>query len=373
LDIYGKYQENIGEITKNYDALEMNLTKEYQAEKRKGFENIMTTQFNIEVAKMDEATQDIIFNIQSGENTGGLSPFEYLEKNKDSMTTENYRAIYGALQAQQVEEINSGLESGFYGNNEKGERITDPMEYIAGFENTLNPDEYTKLQGQVMFMQEVEAVNQTDFNVESTKDPTSVNYDPNFDPSYGYRGDENITQDSDVFTVKAADGLEREYVQIMDIVDKDDKNPDRVSSEELYDYFEEDPEGIFEGQSATPGTIIDYKKRGTLYVKKATGWHRLTDMQQQGENKILYQKNNENFKQAYSELGKSELTIGETTYVQNKKHYQSFDTKKGAELSDNEQSIVDRLEGFTVGAIYDEETKLYWTRWGKNYYPMTKK
>lgn len=150
VDIYGKYQENVGEIQGNYDALELNLAKEYQSERINGFNNIMMTQYNIEAAKMDASSQDILFNVQTG-NTGELNAFDYLESVKDTLRDEDYQAIYGTLYTQQMQEITSNIQNGFYGYNTDADgnkvRETDPQAYLDTFKDTFSDSDFNQLQG----------------------------------------------------------------------------------------------------------------------------------------------------------------------------------------------------------------------------------
>jgi len=79
LDIYGQYQSNITDIQKNYGELELGLQQDYQKQRTDTLNDILLTDYNIEVAKLDESDRNILFNMEMG-NTGGLTDQEYLEQ-----------------------------------------------------------------------------------------------------------------------------------------------------------------------------------------------------------------------------------------------------------------------------------------------------
>jgi hypothetical protein len=79
LDIYGQYQSNITDIQKNYGELELGLQQDYQKQRTDILNDILLTDYNIEVAKLDESDRNILFNMEMG-NTGGLTDQEYLEQ-----------------------------------------------------------------------------------------------------------------------------------------------------------------------------------------------------------------------------------------------------------------------------------------------------
>lgn len=96
LDLYGAYQQNISSIKEHYDTLQLNLTDEYNKARQEGLQNILLTDYGIEVAKLNEKTQQIMHNIIVGE-TEGQDPIEYLKENKNVIGESNYRGIYEAL------------------------------------------------------------------------------------------------------------------------------------------------------------------------------------------------------------------------------------------------------------------------------------
>ena len=79
LDIYSNYQRNLADIKSQTSAEKLNLMREYQQTRLGILENILYTQFQIDVAKMEESEQDVLYNIATG-NTNGMSTLEYLDE-----------------------------------------------------------------------------------------------------------------------------------------------------------------------------------------------------------------------------------------------------------------------------------------------------
>jgi hypothetical protein len=92
LDIYGQYQSNITDIQKNYGQLEIGLQEQYQQKRMETMNNLLLTDYNIEVAKLAEADRNVLFNIEMG-NTGDLTDQEYLEQEYQAgrITKETYQ------------------------------------------------------------------------------------------------------------------------------------------------------------------------------------------------------------------------------------------------------------------------------------------
>jgi len=144
LDIYSKYQNNIGKINQNMQGLELNLEREYQKEKLKGIANIMESQYGIEVGKLNDLTKTVMHNIASG-NFEGKNEFEYLESVRADIGEDNYRTLYEIIYSELYRDINERLGSRFYGykDTEQGrERITDPQEFLKQYEGSLNKKDF---------------------------------------------------------------------------------------------------------------------------------------------------------------------------------------------------------------------------------------
>ena len=445
LDIYSKYQENIGDIKGSYDELELNLSKEYQTERIESFNNIMMTQYNIEAAKLDKTSQDILFNVQTG-NTGDMTPFEYLETQKDTMREEDYQAIYGTLYTQQMQEITTNIQNGFYGYTTDAEgnrvretdvnnylakyketfsasdfsqlegivgqvqsqntvadiqnniatgnyegtsleylesqkdmmdagtyrelytqvyaqeitqiennlasgyygykevdgervRITDPQEYLDQYKDDLSPKHYQELSDQLQLIREETIASEELGEVIDYGDPTSEGYQPNFDPSYYYSGDANITSESNVYEF-----LGQQHFQVIDNVDNDESLPSYTDSETLFEYYEQSNPGDI----PNAGEIMNY--RGTYFAFDNGNWHRLVSGQGSKETQLFAEQNeaswtidgNKESANGYKDNGnKSDtLTIGSVTYTENNDDIAKFSSKDDASF---DQGLVDKF------------------------------
>lgn len=115
IDIYGQYQQNISDIDKFYNQLELGLQKTYSDERFKLMSGIMQEQFNLDIEAMEGSARDILFNISQGE-TDGLDDFAYLERafEQGLLTQELYQTAVLGLQELNFEEIFSVIENDGY-------------------------------------------------------------------------------------------------------------------------------------------------------------------------------------------------------------------------------------------------------------------
>lgn len=79
IDIYSNYQNNINDITKYHDQLEMNYNQSYQQAKFEQLTKILENQYQVNVEKLAEQEQDVLFRISTGD-TDGLSVYEFLDR-----------------------------------------------------------------------------------------------------------------------------------------------------------------------------------------------------------------------------------------------------------------------------------------------------
>jgi len=233
IDIYSNYQGHINEINENFDALQLNLSGEYQKARNETLNNIMFTQFGIETAKLQKGAQDVMFAIESGE-TGDLSALEYLEKHKGSMDEATYRSIYLSLMEQE---------------NAKPETVYDYGRPTMD-DGTENPY-----------------------------------YQPNYDPSYYFEGEHDFGKGTDVYRFG---GMEHARIQNDVDSDKEKKNaPQSVSSDDLFAEFQGNEK--YAGKTLSDGKILDY--RGIYYVFKGGKFYRLVS-QMPGSSSLLPFVNN---------------------------------------------------------------------------------
>ncbi len=144
LDIYGNYQKSKADIKTNYDALELNLTQEYRAEKTALFNEKMKEQYNMELADFSEGSQEIMFNAVTGNYDTELyaDGFEYLDAMKESeeLLKSDYQTAYGTLYKTMLDRIQTNLE------NENYEGFSSAEEYINSFGKLIDADK-SMLQG----------------------------------------------------------------------------------------------------------------------------------------------------------------------------------------------------------------------------------
>lgn len=144
LDIYGNYQKNKADIMANYDALELNLTQEYRAEKTALFNEKMKEQYNMELADFEEGSQEIMFNAVTGNYDTELyaDEWEYLDAMKESgeLSKDDYQLAYGTLYSTMIDRIKTNLE------NENYEDFASAEEYINSFGKLIAADK-SMLQG----------------------------------------------------------------------------------------------------------------------------------------------------------------------------------------------------------------------------------
>jgi hypothetical protein len=253
LDIYGQYQSNIKGIGQQFDTQKLSLEQEYRTNRFNMLSQQLENQYNLEVAKLDNLAQDVISNIAIGE-TGGLSPLEYVVSQKENLAEDTYSALYQQTYVNTVEDIISQMSS--------NPRNIDSI--LSQYESVLTPQKYQDLQE----LGEQFKLTQDLLTPQSYRDSSSDIYDPNYDPSYTFSGNENIGKESDVFIIGG-----KEYAEVLDDVDSDANAKTIVDSFSLTQDFQEKF-----GASPNPGEITQYM--GNYYVLKQTPqgatWHRLT-------------------------------------------------------------------------------------------------
>ena len=223
LDIYGNYQQNLQSIQENFGELQLNLEKEYQRERMDIMSNLLYTEHNIEMAKLNERANQVLFNAMTGD-TEGLSPFDYLENHREELGESNFRAIYESLYTQVLEEVTTNIQQGFFGylENEEGEmvRSNDPKSYLQQFKGILNESHYNMLQG-------------------ALPNPSSLNVAFQI-----ARGDYGDFESGFVFLDSIRDTLsDEEYIQYYSAIRDNVINEMRVRAENNFFGYKEGPDG----------------------------------------------------------------------------------------------------------------------------------
>lgn len=126
LDIYSNYQRNVADIKSQTMDEKLNLMREYQQTRLGMLDNILYTQFQIDVAKLQEQEQDIIFNVAMGQ-TDGLSTNEYLDKmfKEGKISKPTYYALKQSIQMQELTKIDETIGQKYI-LNEQGEKVENP-------------------------------------------------------------------------------------------------------------------------------------------------------------------------------------------------------------------------------------------------------
>lgn len=263
VDIYSNYQKNITDINANYDALKLNLEKEYQNYKTAALGNIMRENYNMELEKMDKNARDIAFKILKGE-TDGLSNIEFLEAHKDGISEEAYQALYGSFYDQNLAEVYENLfVTGYYGYDDQGKKIESPEEYLkySQSKHKINANDAKKLADQLKWARD------NQLQVWSFSDPSPDNpyrNNKDFKASY-YTNDEYIDSSSETLKIGNLSG---EYAISKVKVEDDENSPARESEVLTDDFISKN------NQDPVVGSVHQYK--GSLYYFDKSGfWKRL--------------------------------------------------------------------------------------------------
>lgn len=279
IDIYGQYQKNIGDINTNIDALKLNLDQEYQNARREGLQNILLSQYQIDVAKLDENAQNALFDIASG-NTGGLSDIDYINKMyADGKITETVKNQYTfALQEENYNTALQNIQNGYYGGKQNS------SEYLESIKASLSPKQYTALSN---LLKQQETV-QNALATKNIMSKTIVNEKGETVDNPYYVGDdyefgimvpgENV----DTSSIGYVDSTGTRYFTVKDNADNDEKFT--KSSEDLFDLFAEKyKNGSIDHEIPVNGDIIsttaysndESASKTVQYMYNNGTWYRL--------------------------------------------------------------------------------------------------
>lgn len=379
IDIYSKYQASKSEIESNYDALELNLQKEYQTAQNGAFENILKNQFNKGVAELDSNAQQVVFDLQSG-NTGGLSNINFIESNKDKMSEETYRAVWTAQHTQDVETVTSNIANGYYGYDDTGNQITDAETY-ANYAKTkfkLTEQEFKAISDSIKWNASVNEANAS-AGITSITNPyaqdgtVNKDYIQDFDPKYYMDTKENVSKSSSVYKV---DGSNEILVQVLDDVTKDKKAVNEVANADLFEgYNTENPDTVLKD-----GDVFYYEDTANYYMYKNQRWYRMvstdgytraeTNATQNSKNWSVsidvYDGNKEYSGNGFTSKDGSfktngkrpdTLTVNNVTYVEDNKSKNSFSpTANDGELTADQKAIVKLFQDTHKGIGTDSGT-----------------
>jgi hypothetical protein len=155
MDVYGKYQENIGAIQQNYDALSLNLQQTFDAQQQEVFNQSMQRQMQIETGERTEAVSQIGFNVATG-NTNGLSWLEYLNTERDAgrLNQTEYGTLYRESYLANYQQFNQNFTNGNFGFKTDADGKLTPktgLDYLEENKSWLNPTDYNNIKQAIQY------------------------------------------------------------------------------------------------------------------------------------------------------------------------------------------------------------------------------
>lgn len=400
VDIYSDYMNNEEDINANYDELKLNLDTEYQTAKEEKLEGILSTQYDIDVAKLDASAQDVWYKVLAGE-TDGLSDTEYLQNalNQGAIDQETYDSYLSTLQSDNYDTVYENLTNGYYGmtTDENGDETiqTDPIAYIESQKDNLSTKDYNTLMSLAKYGTAVNDLVSLDSSItskyiknengETVENPDYIGDDYDFDL---YTPNEDIDSTSVGYT----DSAGNKYFAVKQSVDDESrktKNTYNVTSTDLFDewdaqYANNDVDTKFPQQEDVMTVNVSNKDNdGTTtvsYMYLNGEWHRVVQAQEFSEAQMSLWETNGKNKNVTDNFAiknhgnKSDtITVNSATYSQNTTDY--FEV--GSSLTSEQQSVVDYFKQIHGEDLTDMSFVLYN---GKFYeykdgaiYSMTKK
>ena len=264
LDIYSQYAANIGDIQQNFAALEMNLTREYTQERMNTFNELLKTQYEIDVAELDTAAYDAsqyAFTNFSNDVAGGLA---YLQSQKDNMRPQDYDAVYQSYYQSNVDAVIQNISSAnpYLGFADlETQTLKEMDQYLQEIEKWMRPEDFTRVK-EILALKDL-------YSVEGG----TVDFDPvtGLDASM-FTDDPDITSDSLIFEAAG----NRYAVSSVPLID----DSIFTSIDEARD-FEEELFKIYERDSGqTRDAILDDTmiNNGGFYIYRNNQWFRMKDI-----------------------------------------------------------------------------------------------
>lgn len=261
IDIYSQYASNISNIDQNFAALEMNLTREYTTQRMNTFENLLRTQYQLEVAQLDDVAvqaSQYVFTEFDNDVLGGLN---YLESQQGNMNARQYEAVRDSYYRSNVESIiqNISSEQPYFGFADLETRTMKTQEqYLEEAKRWMEPTDYRKVE-EAIALREMIGANRGEMDF---GDPI-----PNIDATL-FSDDVSLSPDSDVYMMGNI------YFGVSDLPILDDMNtPEGVDSNLLNKEFEAQS-----GQRASQvvdGDIVQYQG---FYMFKDGAWRRMLNI-----------------------------------------------------------------------------------------------
>jgi hypothetical protein len=166
LDIYGQYQNNITDIERNYDQLQMGLDQQYQSTRQETMNNLLVTQYNIDVAKLEQADKKVIFDIEMGNTPEGMTDMEYLEQ--EFQAGRISESSYQQASLNLMENQRTAEERQIFGQLVRGEMSKEELTeaYRAG---TISEAAYAQYFNVMEQQERTDVLNNVEFNIQQNQ------------------------------------------------------------------------------------------------------------------------------------------------------------------------------------------------------------
>ena len=152
LDIYSQYAQNIGEIEQNFSTLEMNLQREYSAQRQATFEELLRTQYQIDMAQLDSAAMDVSqYALKEFDRdiAGGLA---YIDSQRGTLREQDYDAIRDTYYNSAFQEAYNLIQSGstFFGFVDL-DTPKSKEQYLSEIKQWADPKDYRRIEELLAF------------------------------------------------------------------------------------------------------------------------------------------------------------------------------------------------------------------------------
>ena len=262
IDIYSQYASNISDIEQNFAALEMNLSREYTQERMATFENILRTQYALEVSELDavanEASQ-FVFTEFDTDVQGGLA---YLDSQRENMREQDYEAVKDAYYRSNVDSVIANLSSDnpYFGfANLESQTLKTQEQYLEEARQWLEPDDFRKVQ-EVIALKDIVASNEGE--IDFGEPNLSIN-------ARLYSADPLVSEDSEVYTISDTNFA----VANQPIVNDDVAFNSNITPDLLNQQFE--TQSGKSAAEAVEGDVVQYQG---FYILKQGQWHRMVNI-----------------------------------------------------------------------------------------------
>ena len=264
LDIYSQYAQNIGEIEQNFSALEMNLQREYSAQRQATFEELLRTQYQIDMAQLDSAAMDVSqYALKEFDRdiAGGLA---YIDSQRGTLREQDYDAIRDTYYNSAFQEAYNLIQSGstFFGFVDL-DTPKSKEQYLSEIKQWADPKDYRRIE-ELLAFQKLQGENVGEIELKEVM---------NFDPTL-FTSNLGISPDSQVFEIAGFNYA----VSNLSLMEDDFTFDAGIDAEFLNSQWMEQNVGESEG-SITAGDVVQYQG---YYIYTAEGWRRMVQLDAMG-------------------------------------------------------------------------------------------